>query len=260
MNETDSSSRTVVAGNGDRATAAGTAATPTTMSDTATQPGAAGNGDPSTAAGTAATPTTIPDTATQPQPAAMRRQRMRLMRIPGFAPTAPIGGLFAAWGAAAVAFYALAEAGVALGLGLGLAEGSGAVNDVWPGLWMLVVQFGAFLIGGYVAARMARNRAIAHAVLVWVLAIAATAAEAISQNMRAGGASVLDRIGVAHWTDSGLQNDWRLWAVLAAFAIAALVGTLMGGVLGAAANRAAVIEVETAPRTRHRDGLGAPPA
>jgi hypothetical protein len=257
MNETDSSSRTVVAGNGDR----GKAATPTTIPETASQPVADGNRDLSTAGGTAATPTTIPDTATQPQAAAPRRERMRLMRLPGFAPTAPIGGLFAAWGAAAVAFYALAEAGVPLGLGLGLAEGNGAVNDgFWAGLWMLALQGGAFLIGGYVAARMARNRAMAHAVLVWVLAIAATAAEAITQNVRAGGASVLDRIGVAHWTASGLQNDWRLWVVLAAFAIAALAGTLMGGVLGAAANRAAVIEVETAPRTRRRDGLGAPPA
>jgi hypothetical protein len=231
MNETDSSSQTVVAHNGDM--------------------------PPSP--GTAATPTTIPETATQAPSAPPRRQRMRLMRIPGFAPTAPIGGLFAAWGAAAVAAYALAEADVALGLGLGLAQGGGSVNDgFWPGLWMLVVQAGAFLIGGYVAARMARNRAIAHAALVWVLAMAATAGEAISQRVRADGSSVLDQIGVAHWTDTGLQNDWRLWVVLAAFAIAALIGALIGGALGAAANRAAVIEVETDPQTRRR--LDAPSA
>jgi hypothetical protein len=232
MNETASSSRTVVAGNGATASAPGTAATPTT----------------------------IPETAIQPA-AAPRRERMRLMRLPGFAPTAPIGGLLAAWGAAAVATYALIEAGVPLGLGLGLAEGSGTVNaGFWAGLWMLVVQAGAFLIGGYVAARMARNRAMAHAVLVWVLAIAATAAELITQRVRTGGSSVLDQIGVAHWTDTGFQNDWRLWLVLAAFTGAALLGALIGGALGAAANRAAVIEVETAPRARRSDGPERPPA
>jgi hypothetical protein len=232
MNETDSSSLTVVSSNGEAPSAPGTAATPTTMADSVTQ---------------------APPTA--------RRQRMRLMRIPGFAPTAPIGGLLAAWGAAAVATYALAQAGVSLGIGFGLADGSGIANTngFWSGLWMLLVQAGAFLIGGYVAGRMARNHAMAHAALVWVLAMAATAADAIVQRARTGGSSVLSQIGMPSWTETGLQNNWRLWAVLALFALAALIGALLGGALGAVANRAAMVEIEPA-RSEPRRSEAAPTA
>src|SRR5438105_8373223 len=169
MNETDSTSTTVVSTDGEVLAASGTAATPTTKV---------------AAAATAA-----------PGPA--RRPRMRLMRLPGFAPAAPIGGLLAAWGAVAVATYALAQAGVSLAVGFGLADGAGIgnTNGFWSGLWMLLVQAGAFIIGGYAAARMARNRAMAHAGLVWVLAMAATVADALVQRARTGGSSVLNQIG-----------------------------------------------------------------
>jgi hypothetical protein len=218
MNETESPSRTVVSTNGEMPSAPGTAATPATM----------------------------PDTITQAPPAPARRQRLRLMRLPGFAPTAPFGGLFAAWGAAAVATYAVLQAGVSLGVGFGLADGRGLANTngFWSGLWMLLIQFGALLVGGYVAARMARNHAMAHAGLVWVLAMAATAADALVQRARTGGSSVLNQIGMPSWTETALQNNWRLWVVLGAFALAALIGVLVGGALGAVANRAAVVEIE----------------
>src|SRR5437879_9284413 len=110
MNETETTSRTVLSTNGEMPAAPGTAATPTTTLDPA------------------ATSTTTPDTAAKTPSAPARRQRMRLMRLPGFAPSAPIGGLLAAWGAAAVATYALAQAGVSLAVGLGLADGSGLGN------------------------------------------------------------------------------------------------------------------------------------
>jgi hypothetical protein len=215
-----------------------------------------------TAPGTAATPTAMADSATQPAEGVTRRERLRLMRPPGFAPLAPLGGWLAAWGAASVAAHALASAGVPLGMGFGIANGNGSVEDgFFPGLWFVVVQFGAFLIGGYVAARMARNRGLAHAALAWVLAMLATGADAIAQSMRALASSVLAPMGVPWWTDTGLQGGWRLWVALAIPAIAALVGAIFGGGIGAAANRAAVVVVET-PRERlpRHGGLGAPPA
>jgi hypothetical protein len=217
MNETDSTSRTALSTNGETPPAPDTAATPSTMSDTVAQ-----------------------------APAPFRRQRIRLMRTPGFAPSAPISGLFAAWGAAAVATYALAQAGVSLAVGFGLADGRGIgnTNGFWSGLWMLLVEAGAFIIGGYTAARMARNHAMAHAGLVWVLAMATTLADALVQRVRTGGSSVLHQIGMPSWSETGLQNNWRLWLVLAVFALAALIGALVGGALGAMANRAAVVEIE----------------
>jgi hypothetical protein len=177
------------------------------------------------------------------------------MRLPGFEPTAPVGGVLAAFGVAALATYILVEAGVSLGVGFGLANGSGIgnVNSFSSGLWMLLVAAGAFIAGGYVAARMARNHAIAHAAVMWVLFMAATVADALVQQARTGGSSVLRHIGLPSWSGTGLQNNWQLWVALGIFAAAALIGSVIGGALGATANRAQVIEIEPtrggAPRT-----------
>jgi hypothetical protein len=170
------------------------------------------------------------------------------MRLPGFVPTAPIVGLFAVWGAAAAATYALKEAGVSLGVGFGLADGSGIGNSngFRSGLWMLLVVLGAFVIGGYGAARLARNRALAHAGLVWLLAMATTVADALVQRARTGGQSVLTQIGMPSWSDTGLQDNWKLWIALGIFALAGVIGALIGGALGAVTNRAAVVEIEPA--------------
>jgi len=262
MNDTDSSRTTTVSAD-EMPASEGTAATSTAMADSpmtamgTTDGQAAMDGQPSTD-GAAATD----GEATAVQPAPARRQRMRLMRLPGFVPAAPVGGLFAAWGLAALATYILVEAGVSRGVGFGLATGSGIgnVNTFSSGLWMLLVEAGAFIGGGYVAARMARNHAIAHAAVMWVVFMAATVADALVQQARTGGSSVLRQIGMPSWSDTGLVNDWRLWIALAIFAAAALIGSLIGGAFGATANRAQVIEIEPTRAGANRAEEAAPPA
>jgi hypothetical protein len=179
--------------------------------------------------------------ATVPIEADRRPTRVRARtRAAAFMPMAAVGGWLAAWGAAALAASCLVTAGVSLGLGLGLADGQGIVEDrFWPGFWMVVIQAGAFLVGGYVAARMARRNAMLHAGLAWVVAMLATGADAVATTVRDSGGSVVGRIGLPHWTDTGLERSAGLVGALAIFALAGLLGALIGGALGAAAERTA---------------------
>ena len=114
-------------------------------------------------------------------------------------------------------------------------------DRLWPGVWVLLMQAGAFAVGGYVAARMARNRAVAHALGAWVVAMAATGADAIEGWVRDPSAGVLAGLDLPHWLDTGLSGDWERAIALVAIALAALAGALVGGAVGAAANRAALI-------------------
>lgn len=159
-----------------------------------------------------------------------------VLRIPSFSVIAPIGGWLAAWGAAAVAIAALEEAGVGIGFGFGIAGGSIDVNSgFWAGLWTLVVQAGAFLFGGYVAGRMARTRAIGHAVLAWFIAMAATAADAIVVAAGSDRSSVLAPLRLPQW--AGLDYERTVVVPLIIFAAGALVAAIVGGSLAAGANR-----------------------
>jgi hypothetical protein len=188
-----------------------------------------------------------------PPPAPTLRGREPVMRVPHFfSPTAPLGGWLAAWGAAALAAACLEAAGVDLGLGLGIANAQqlGVEDGFGSGLAVLIVQGGAFIFGGYVAARMARSWGLLHAGVAWVLAMLATGADAIIQGLR-GEPSVVTRIpGIPYWIDTGLGGNGRLAVALAIFALAGLAGALIGGALGTIANRAArrdpVDMVETA--------------
>jgi len=165
-------------------------------------------------------------------------QERAALRIPLFSPLAPIGGWLAAWGAAALATACLIEAGVAVGLGFGIANGSISVNSgFWAGLWTLVIQAGAFLLGGYVAGRMARARAMLHAGLAWLVAMLATAADAIIVNARDSGTSVLGRLHLPQWAGLGGTYQTRVVIPLVIFAAGALIGALIGGALAAGANR-----------------------
>jgi hypothetical protein len=159
-----------------------------------------------------------------------------VLRIPSFSVIAPIGGWLAAWGAAAVAIAALEEAGVGIGFGFGIADGSIDVNSgFWAGLWTLVVQAGAFLLGGYVAGRMARTRAIGHAVLAWFIAMAATAVDAIVVAAGENRSSVLAPLRLPQW--AGLDYERTVVVPLIIFAAGALVAAIVGGSLAAGANR-----------------------
>jgi hypothetical protein len=173
-----------------------------------------------------------------------------VLRIPSFSVIAPIAGWLTAWGAAALATVAVMEAGVSVGFGFGIADGSIDVDSgFWAGLWTLVIQAGAFLLGGYVAGRMARARAIAHAILAWFVAIAATAADAIVVATGHGRSSVLAPLRLPHW--AGLTYDNTVAIPLIIFAAGALVAVLVGGTLAAAANRLETTDAESgAP---HRD-------
>jgi hypothetical protein len=166
------------------------------------------------------------------------RQRTYTLRVPPLSPDAPFLGWLAAWGAAALAMACLREAGVDLGLGLGIATGDPGVEDGFlPGLWVVLVQAGAFLLGGYAAARIARANYLLHAGLAWCVAMLATGADAIVIALRDGGESVLQSLGIPHLVHTGLSGTWEEVLALAIFALAGLAGALIGGSLAAAAGR-----------------------
>jgi hypothetical protein len=171
------------------------------------------------------------------------RERTYTVRVPPLSPDAPFLGWLAAWGAAALAVACLREAGVDLGLGLGIATGDPGVEDRFlPGLWLVLVQAGAFLLGGYAAARIARANHLLHAGLAWVIAMLATGADAIVIALRDGGESVLQSLGIPHWVHTGLSGTWEEALALAIFALAGLAGALIGGALAAATGRRAPAE------------------
>jgi len=179
-------------------------------------------------------------TVVEPPPVAAARPASPERAAPAaqFAPDAILIGWLAAWGGAVLAAACLREAGVDLGLGLGIATGDPGVEDrLMPGIWMLVIQAGAFLVGGYAAARLARARALLHAGLAWAVAMLATGADAIIDARRDDGGSVLARLDLPHWAGTGLSGAWEEGLALAAFALAGLAGALIGGSLAAAANR-----------------------
>ena len=169
--------------------------------------------------------------------------REPVLRIPVFSAIAPIGGWLAAWGAATLATAAVIEGGVGIGFGFGIADGSVDLDTgFWAGLWTLIIQVGAFVIGGYVAGRMARVRAVAHAMLAWFVAMAATAADAVVVAARDGGSSVLAPLRLPQW--AGLDYENSVAIPLVVFALGALIGAILGGCLASTANR-----LETTYRT-----------
>ncbi len=178
--------------------------------------------------------------ATTPTPAPRARGGERVMRVPTFAPLAPVAGWLTAWGAAALAAACLQASGVDLGFGLGIAQSTqlGVQDGLGAGIVLLIVQGGAFVVGGYVAARIARAAGLTHAVLAWALAMLATGADALVQGVR-GQTGVVTRLpGIPYWIDTNLGGNGRLAVALAIFALAALAGAVIGGALGTAVNRA----------------------
>ena len=115
--------------------------------------------------------------------------------------------------------------------------------NFWPSIWLLVVQAGAFLLGGYAAARLARHRGTTHALLAWVLAMAASGADAIVAWIR-DEPQVIQALTLPTWVNNGLEAEVGTAIALAIFALVSLVAVLIGGALGQSANRAARIEVE----------------
>src|SRR3954449_3550692 len=114
-----------------------------------------------------------------------------VLRVPTFSLLAPLLGCLAAWGAIAVATAILERVGVPTGFNLGIATGGPGDNGFWAGIWALIVSGGAFVAGGYTAARLARANGTRHALLVWVIAMVATAADAIIDWVRTGEQGVI---------------------------------------------------------------------
>lgn len=198
-------------------------------------------------AGAAPTPEPADDDAT-PRRTAIRREpaqprtavseRKSFLRVPTFSPLAPLIGWITAWGAIAIATASLERAGVPTGFNLGIADGGTGDGGVWAGVWLLIVSGGAFLVGGYAAARMARAHGTTHAALAWVVAMAATGVDAIIEAARSGTTGVVRLLpGVPYWADTGLTGQAEMGLVLGIFAIASLIGALVGGALGQMANR-----------------------
>ena len=165
-------------------------------------------------------------------------ERTSVLRVPTFSPTAPIIGLLAAWGAIVIAVAILTRADVRLGFNIGIASGGPGDDGFWAGVWLLVVNGGAFLFGGYAAARMARANGVRHAVLVWVLAMLATGADALVEVLDDRATGVVRLIpGVPFWAETDLTTRGQAIIVLALFAGAALGGAILGGIFGQTANR-----------------------
>jgi len=165
-------------------------------------------------------------------------EQTSVLRVPTFSPFAPLLGWLVAWGAIATAAAILERVGVPTGLNLGIADGGPGDDGFWAGIWALIVSGGAFLLGGYAAARIARANGTRHAVLAWVVAMAATAADAIIDLLRDGTEGVVQLIiGVPFWDGTGLTGEGEAILVLAIFAGVSLAGAIIGGGLGQTANR-----------------------
>jgi hypothetical protein len=147
-----------------------------------------------------------------------------------------VAGWLVTWGAAALAASALVQAGVDVGLGLGLADDQGA-EGFWPGAWVALIQLGAFMMGGYLAARLVRHGELVQASLVWLLAMVATGIDAVVAQARGTGGSVLADLLIPRWTDSGLDGSGTPLA-LGFLAVLSLVGAIVGGLLAERANGA----------------------
>jgi hypothetical protein len=185
-------------------------------------------------------------TALRPAPVRPASQAVEMARVPGFAPFAAVVGWMAAWGVAAVAASCLLVAGLDLGMGLGLVDGAFGVDGLMPGLYLAAIQLGAFLLGGFAAARYARGRGLLHAGLAWLLAMIATGADTFVADSR-NGESVLEPLFIPFWIDNGMTASIDTGLALGAFAVAGLAGALIGGALGTAANRAATRQVAVPP-------------
>jgi hypothetical protein len=185
---------------------------------------------PRVARTTPSTPRAARASATEP--------RTSVLRVPSFSPLASVLGWIVAWGSIAIALACLERVGINTGFNLGIANGGPGDGGWWAGLWLLIVSGGGFLLGGYAASRMARANGTRHAILVWVIAMLATAADAIFEAIRNGTEGVLRLIsGVPFWAETGLTDEVRAIVVLAIFAAVSLVGALIGGGLGQTANK-----------------------
>lgn len=165
-------------------------------------------------------------------------KRKSLVRAAAFSPSAPVLGWLTAWGAAIVAAACLDAAGVELGLGLGIASGTGGEDGFAAGFWLAVIQAGAFILGGYAAARIARRNGIRHAVLAGVFALLATGADAITSAAR-DEPQVVAALGLPYWNETGLGSGFDAVVALVIFAVVALAGAFVGGMLGQTVNLAA---------------------
>lgn len=161
----------------------------------------------------------------------------QMLRVPTFSPLGVVVGWVAAWGAIALATAILERLNVPTGFNLGIANGGPGHDGLWAGIWALVVSGGAFALGGYTAARLARANGTRHAILMWAVAMVATGADALFETARDGTHGMVRLIiGVPFWAETGLTNDTKAVIVLAIFAGVSLIGALIGGGLGQTAN------------------------
>jgi hypothetical protein len=181
--------------------------------------------------------------------------RRSVLRVPTFSPLAPLFGWLVAWGAIATATAILERVGVPTGFNLGIADGGPGDDGFWAGLWAVCVSGGAFVLGGYAAARIARANGTKHAALTWLVAMVATTADAVVEAIRDGTEGVIRLIvGVPFWAETGMVEEAETILALAVFAAASLLGALVGGALGQAANRMDRTDDAVVVRPSERDG------
>jgi hypothetical protein len=174
----------------------------------------------------------------QPTTVDLTDKRRSVLRVPKLSPLAPVLGWVVAWGSIAIVSSVLDRLNVPFGFNLGMADG-GPGDDGFPaGVWALAVSAGAFVVGGYTAARIARAHGPKHAVFVWVIAMLASMTDAIVEASGRGVDGFIRLLpGVPFWSDTGLGGNGEVVLIMTIFAVISLAGVLVGGVLGQTANR-----------------------
>ena len=165
-----------------------------------------------------------------------RRDRLDFVRNAGWRKVSGfsvVAGLLAAYGAFALVLAITASVLHALGID------SSELNDnewrelgVGAGAVVVAVLFGAYLLGGYVAGRMARRAGGLHGFLVFAAGIVVLAAVAGIAHAQDGTQALVDRLDAL-----GAPTSGDVWAevgsvVGVAGVVAALVGGMLGGVAG----------------------------
>jgi hypothetical protein len=165
-----------------------------------------------------------------------RRDRLQFIRDAGWSKLSGFsiaGGVLAAFGAFALFLAITASVLHALGI-----DSADLDDNEWrdlgtgAGVAVVAVLFVSYLVGGYVAGRMARRAGVLHGFLVFAAGVVVLAAVAGIATAQDGTQALIDRLDAL-----GAPTEGDVWAEvgsvvgIAAF-IAALVGSLLGGGAG----------------------------
>ncbi|WP_182525286.1 TIGR04086 family membrane protein [Nocardioides dongkuii] len=177
------------------------------------------------------------------------REVVGASRARGFDLLATIGGALAALGTLVLLSSLLGTIGT-IGFQRGVEDDDLSIAGLIGGLVVLAL---ACLVGGWVAARMARRRGPLHGLvaIVWLVVLAALLA--LLAAVAGDDADVQEQVGLPGWFSSDALGTAALITGLIALALMLLAGWL-GGKLGDRHRDDTVQVVETRRRVRNHDG------